>query len=210
MNNLLLLGAGSGSREVALLVSRINAAAATWTLLGYVDDDPDLVGTRVDGLPVFAADHDHGTAALHVASGLQDPATRERMLTAFERRGATLATLIAPDVILPPDFHAEPGCVVMPGVIVSFDVQLGRGTLVMWGVALGHHLRVGAHTTILTRALIAGGCRIGARATIGAGAIVNVKTTIGDDALVGVGTTVLDNYPSGKRAIAVPRIVNLP
>lgn len=210
MKELLLLGAGSGSREVALLVQRINAAGGDWVLRGFVDEDTRLVGTQVDGVPVFGLDHPHGDVELHVASGIMNSEARERLLARFAQRGARLATLVAPDVVLPADFRAEEGCVIMPGTIVSFDVQLGRGTLVMWGAALGHHLRVGAFTTILTRALIAGGCSIGARATIGAGAVLNVQTHIGDDALVGVGTTVLANFPAGKRAIAMPRIVTLP
>ena len=210
MKKLLLVGAGSGSREILLLVERINQRAPEWDVLGFVDDDASLVGTEVDGYPVFAADHPHGNAEVFGVSGVQEPATRERLLaTHVEGRGYSLATLIGPDVVLPRDFATGPGTVIMPGATISFDVQLGKGVLVLWNVTLGHHLRVGEYATILTGALIAGACSIGARSTIGAGAVLNVKVNVGARALVGVGTTIHNNVPDGKRVVAVPRLLNM-
>ena len=210
MKKLLLVGAGSGSREILLLVERINQRAPEWEVLGLVDDDPKLVGTEVDGYPVFATDHPHQGDEIYGASGVQEPATRERLLaTHVEGRGYSLPTLIGPDVLLPRDFAAGPGTVIMPGATISFDVQLGKGVLVLWNATLGHHLRVGQYSTILTGALIAGGCSIGARSTIGAGAVLNVNVTVGENALVGVGTTVLNNVPDGKRVVAMPRLMNM-
>lgn len=211
MKPLLLVGAGSGSREVLLLVHRMNAHRPQWRVLGFVDDDAALVGTNVDGYPVFAADHPHNQDGIHAACGILDPATRERLLASHvEARGYSLATLIAPDVVLPPDFSAAPGTVIMPSVTVSFEVQLGKGVFVLWGATLGHHLRVGQFGTILSGALIAGGCDVGHHSIIGAGAVVNVGVSIGSNALVGVGTTILASVPDGSRVVSMPRLVTLP
>ena len=211
MKQLVLVGAGSGSREILLLVDRINARTPTWEVLGFVDDDPKLAGTEVDGYPVYGPDHEFAGDAIHGACGVLQPALRERLLERHvERRGYALATLIAPDVALPRDFAAGPGTVIMPGAMVSFDVQLGKGVFVLWNAVLGHHLRVGQFSTILTGALIAGACTVGQRATIGAGAVLNVKVNVGENALVGVGTTVLTDVPDGKHVVAMPRLVNLP
>lgn len=210
MKKLLLAGAGSGSREILLLVERINDRAPEWEVLGFVDEDPTLVGTEVDGYPVFSADHPHGDGPIFGASGVQEPTTRERLLaTHIEARGYSLATLIAPDVVLPRDFAAGPGTVILPGAVISFDVQIGKGVLVLWNATLGHHLRVGQYATLLTGVLIAGGCQVGSRSTIGAGAILNVRVSVGENALVGVGTTVLNDVGDGQRIVTVPRIMNV-
>ncbi len=207
MKRLLLIGAGSGSREILLLVQRINAQAPRWELIGFVDEDPAKIGQEIDGLPVFGPGHEF-SGEVYGVSGVMDPRARERLLAEHvEARGHTLATLVAPDVILPPDFAAGDGTVIMPGVVVSFDVQVGKGVLAWWGAALGHHLRAGQFATILTHALIAGHCRVGPRALIGARATLNVGVTVGADAMIGVGSTLIQNVADGKRIMALPRIV---
>jgi len=210
MKKLFLIGAGSGSREILMLVERINMRSSEWDVQGFIDDDPALVGTMVDGLPVLGPDNHFKGAGYHGVCGVQKPATREMLVQKYiEARGCQLPTLIAPDIMLPKDFAAGPGTVIMPGATISFDVQLGKGVLVMWNSTLGHHLRVGPYATILTGALIAGGCAIGARSTIGAGAVLNIKVRVGADALVGVGTTVIDHVADGARVVAIPRIIHL-
>ena len=42
---------------------------------------------------------------------------------------------------------------------------------------------------------------------IGASATLNVNVTVGEDSLVGVGTTVIKHVGSGKRVIAMPRLI---
>ena len=210
MKTLFIVGAGSGSREILLLVHRINQAAPQWDVAGFVDEDPKLVGTEVDGVKVYGKDHPFRGPGYHGVCGVQEPTSRARLLATYvEERGCGLPTLIAPDAVLPRDFVAGPGTVIMPGATISFDVQLGKGVLVLWRATLGHHLRVGDYSTILTGALIAGLCAIGSRSTIGAGAVLNIKVKVGDDALVGVGTTVLKNVPDGQRVVGMPRLITM-
>lgn len=210
MKKLLLAGAGSGSREILMMVERINQSRPEWEVLGFIDEDPKVIGTEVDGYPVFGPKHDHLGDDIYGVSGVLDPPTRRRLLEELvERRGYALATIVAPDVVVPRDFAAGAGTVLMPGVTISFDVQLGKGVLVLWSAILGHHLRVGEYSTILTRALIAGGCKVGAKTTIGAGATLNVKVTVGENALIGVGTTVIQDVDDGKHVVALPRLVDI-
>ncbi len=52
-NHLIIIGAGGLGREVAWLVERINHQSPTWNLLGFVDDNPNLHHTIVNGHPVL-------------------------------------------------------------------------------------------------------------------------------------------------------------
>lgn len=210
MKELFLVGAGSGSREILLLIDRINQKSPEWNVLGFIDEDPRLVGTEIDGVPVFGPDNEFRGPHFYGTSGVQEPAVRQRLLENYvEARGCLLATLLAPDLVIPRDFATGPGTVIMPGVTVSFDVQLGKGVLVLWNATLGHELRVGPYSTILTCALITGGCKIGSRATIGAGAILNIRARVGDDALVGVGTAIFSDVADRRRVVAFPQLMNL-
>lgn len=206
MKELYLFGAGSGTREVLLLIERINAIKPEWDVIGFVDEDPELVGSEVDELPVISPDDIKTGKETYGVCGIMDPAVRQRLIEEhIEGRGLQLPTIIAPDVIVPRDFAAGPGTIVMPSVTVSFDVQLGKGVLVLWGVALGHHLRAGEYATMLSFASITGGCSVGARATIGAAATLNNNVTIGEDAFVGIGSTILRNVSDRKQVVSLPR-----
>ena len=206
MKKLYLYGAGSGSREVLLLIQRINAVSPEWEVMGFVDEDPAIVGTYVDDLKVFGPDDVPSTKNTYGICGIMDPYVRQRMIEQhIEGRDLQLPTVIAPDVIVPGDFAAGPGTIIMPTTTISFDVQLGKGVFALWGSVLGHHLRAGEYATILSFASITGECRIGARSTIGAGAILNNKVTVGADAFVGIGSTVLRDVGDHKQVVSLPR-----
>ena len=206
MNKLYLYGAGSGSREVLLMIERLNAAGPAWEVKGFVDEDPEKIGTSVDDLPVVGPDDVPVTDDTYGACGIMDPYVRQRMVEQhIEGRGIKLPTIIAPDVVVPRDFAAGPGCIIMPSVTISFDVQIGKGVFALWGSVLGHHLRCGEYATILSFASITGECKVGARSTIGAGAILNNRVTIGSDSFVGIGSTVLRDVGDHKQVVSLPR-----
>ena len=64
---LLLVGAGGLARESLELIRAVNRAAPTWSVLGLLDDDPELHGRRIHGIPVLGPAetvHEHPDAAL--------------------------------------------------------------------------------------------------------------------------------------------------
>ncbi len=206
MKKIYLFGAGSGSREILLMLKRINAIEPEWEILGFIDEDERLTGSEVDDLPVFSPESIEISSDTFGVCGIMDSTVRQRIIEQhIEGRGLRLPTIIAPDVVVPEDFVAGPGTIIMPSVTISFDVQLGKGVFVLWGVSLGHHLRMGEYATVLSFASITGGCKVGARTTIGARATLNVNVTVGADSLVGIGTTILSNVSDKKRVVSLPR-----
>ncbi len=206
MKKLLLYPSRSGSREVLLAIEQMNNIKPTWEILGFIDENPENVGTIVDGYPVYGTDHKEKARDVYGICGYMDPKVRQRIIEQhIEGKGLSLATIIHPTVNLPRDFEAGPGTIIMPHVTISFDVKLGKGVFVLWNSLLGHHLRAGDYATILSSANITGGCSIGNRTIIGAGATLNQDISIGNDCLIGIGTTVLTNVGDNKSVIALPR-----
>lgn len=206
MDKLLLYTAGSGSREALLAIKQLNEYKQTWKILGFVDKDPKIIGTELDGYPVFGPDHKEHAKDVYGICCILNPKIRKRLIEEdIEGQGLRLATIIHPSVRIPDDFEVGPGSVIMPSVQVSFDVKLGKGVFVLWNALLGHNLRAGDYTTILSSASITGGCTIGENSIIGAGATLNVNVSIGKDSIVGIGTTVLRNVGDNKSVVALPR-----
>ena len=51
--DLLIVGSGGLGREAVAAVRAINSVQPTFTLRGYLDDNPERAGTEVDGLEVL-------------------------------------------------------------------------------------------------------------------------------------------------------------
>lgn len=49
MKDIVIIGAGGFGREVAWLIDDINKNEPTWNLLGYVDDNSQLIDTSING-----------------------------------------------------------------------------------------------------------------------------------------------------------------
>ena len=55
MEDLIIVGAGGTSRDIAWAVEDINESARRWNLLGFLDDDPAKAGMLVNGYPVLGS-----------------------------------------------------------------------------------------------------------------------------------------------------------
>ena len=206
MKKLLIYTAGSGSREVLLAVRQLNEFEPTWDILGFVDRDPNIIGKEVDGYPVYGPEHKEIANDVFVFCGIMNPRIRQRLVEEqIEGKGLALASIIHPSVVIPKDFEAGPGTIIMAHVFVSFNVKLGKCVMVLPGVILGHDLLGHDYATVLPSTTINGMCIIGERALICSGVTLNVGTSVGSDSVIGIGTTVLTDVGDNKRIVALPR-----
>ena len=53
MNKLVIIGASGFGREVAWLVERINAVSHIWDLIGFIDDNKEIIGQDINGYKVL-------------------------------------------------------------------------------------------------------------------------------------------------------------
>lgn len=205
MKKILLYGAGSGSREILLMIQEINKIEPIWEVLGFVDEDPKFQGKEVDGYPVYGKDHKEIAKDVYGVCGILDSNVRRRIFDELiEGKGLSLATIISPSSSVPKDFEVGPGTIIMPSVTISFDVKLGKGVLVLWKALLGHHLRVGDYSNILSSACIGGGCSLGSGTIIGANATL-INLSLGNNCVVGAGTTVFESFGDNKSIVNLPR-----
>jgi sugar O-acyltransferase (sialic acid O-acetyltransferase NeuD family) len=205
---LLLVGGGGFARETVELVRAVNAQAPAWRILGLLDDDPGLHGTRIHGLEVLGpcdAVHDHPEAL--VAACVASPAEPTRRLSLVDRLGLALdryATLVHPAAVIPRSASVGPGAVLHAGTILTADVRLGSHVAAMPSVILTHDADVGDGVTFGAAANVAGGVTIEPGAYIGAGALLRENLVVGAGALVGMGAVVTRSVPAGEVWAGVP------
>ncbi|WP_328414057.1 acetyltransferase [Micromonospora sp. NBC_00389] len=197
--DLVIAGAGGIARETAATVAAINAAAPTWRLRGFLDDDPALHGVIRAGLPVLGpleaiADLPDAAVVVCIANA-RNPGVREQVVQRLGLPPARYATVVHPSAEVPANCTVGPGSVLLAQVVLTADVTVGAHVAIMPQTVLTHDDVVSEHATIASGVRISGSVRIGRGAYLGAGALIRESLTVGANSVIGMGSVVLRDVP---------------
>lgn len=202
LRRLLIVGAGGFARETAAAVAAINGVRPTWSLLGFLDDDPLRHGELIGGIAVLgpsSAVEEHGEAAVVICTGRPDNYTsRERIARRLGLDDQRYATIVHPAAAVGEGCAIGVGSVLLAQVALTVDVTVGRHVAVMPHVVLTHDVRVEDWVTLASGVRAGGGCHVRSGAYIGAGACLREGTTVGERALIGMGSIVTRDVPPGR------------
>jgi sugar O-acyltransferase (sialic acid O-acetyltransferase NeuD family) len=193
---LFIFGSGAQGR----VVRDILAAQYPQAMLYFVDDNPALNGSVINGSEVIT------TVAMftmephpevHIALG--NPHTREKIWDRLQQAGAEhFISAIHPSAVVAPTATIGDGCMVGIGAIVNSNAQIARGCIINTGAVVEHDTQIAAFACVSPRAMIGGRVTIGAKAFVASGAIVLARLTIGRSAVVGMGAVLLKDVPDEK------------
>lgn len=205
MRKLFIYGSGGFAREVAWL-----AEEAGFEIMGFIDDNPDKIGSLINGIEVFSLEEARfyvSEASLVIAVG--SPQTREKLYFKASSVGFSFATLVHPRVEKSKFIEMGEGTVIAAGSILTTNISLGKHVQINLDCTIGHDVVMEDFATLAPGVHVSGWVRIGKRAYIGTGAvIINGKEgepiVIGDDATVGAGAVVTREVPPGTTVVGVP------
>lgn len=179
--------------------------------VGFLDDDPDLVGATILQLPVLGAiaqldyfDHD----AVIVGIGEND--TRKRIFDYVRGRGKRIVNAVHPSAVLAPELRLGEGVVICAGVVVNTGSVIGDNVILNTGSTIDHHNDIESHSHVAPGVHLGGNVRICQGALVGIGAAVIPGRTVGADTVVGGGAIVTQDIPPGSTAVGVPARVIQP
>ena len=195
--DLLVIGVGGNSRDIAEAVEAINTVQETWNLLGFLDDNAKLVGSNVDGYRVL------GTIAsiaafpqAHVVIGVANDRklfVRREIESRLGIDRKRFATLIHPTAQVSKRARIGCGTVILQFSFVSSQVSIGDHVIINQSVVIAHDSKIGSYVSMAPSLSIMGGVRVGEGVYIGTGARLYPGIEIGSGALVGVGAVVLSS-----------------
>lgn len=208
MRPLLIVGAGGLGRETLAAARATNEVAPTWEVVGFLDDDPTLQGTLIDGAPVVGptshvADR-LDTAAVVTIGNPGDFTGRRRIVAELDLRPHRWATVIHPAAVVARGTRVGHGTIILAGAVTTSPIHIGAHVVVMPTVVLTHDDTVADYATLASGARLAGGVAVGEGAYVGAGALVRERRTIGAWSLVGMGAAVTTDVPPGEVWAGVP------
>jgi sugar O-acyltransferase (sialic acid O-acetyltransferase NeuD family) len=205
---LVVIGSGGFGRETVEVVRAVNAERSTWDLLGFLDDDPALLGTEIDGAMVVGAIDDapsFRSARFVVCTGHPgNYFTRKKIVQRLGLPAARYATIVHPTAALSTTTLLGPGSVLLANVVATSAVQIGSHVAVMPGAVFTHDDIVEDYVTVGAGVRLAGRVHVEEGAYLGSGALVREDRTIGPWALVGMGAVITKDVPGGEVWTGVP------
>jgi sugar O-acyltransferase (sialic acid O-acetyltransferase NeuD family) len=203
--SLVIIGSGGLGRETA------NAArdgGFAGDVLGFLDDNPDLAGATVAGLPVLgpiATLARFPESEVVVATGRPDNFTsRASIVRDLRLPSSRYATVVHPGAALAGDTSVGCGSVVLAGVVATAGVRIGAHVAVMPHAVLTHEVRVADFATLASGVALAGGVRVGMGAYLGAGTMLRQGLGVGEWAMTGMGSLVLEDVPDRRQWFGAP------
>jgi sugar O-acyltransferase (sialic acid O-acetyltransferase NeuD family) len=202
---LVIVGAGQTGRLVGEFLRRQPAL----TCVGYVDDDPSLLGKTlyghvvlggVDALPRLRAE---GVDAALVVLG--NMAARMRLFRRVEDLGFTVASIVDPSVNACSDLVLGRGAVVSLGTNILTNVRIGPYAQIGTGITIGHDVTIGINCVIGGNTVIGASTEIGDHFVAGTGVVISAgPKRIGHNVLLCAGAVVFKDVPDHAVVIGNP------
>lgn len=181
----IVLGAGGHAKVLidALLASSV-------IIVGIVDPNPALAGTKILGVPVLGGDDvvdEIPPSQVQLVNGLGSvglPANRQQLFARFKEMGYSFATVVHPSAVVASDVVLGEGPQVMAGAVIQPGSKIGLNSIINTRASVDHDCIIGDHVHIAPGVTLSGGVSVGACSHIGTGATVIQGISIGNGCLV--------------------------
>ena len=200
-----ILGAGGHGR----VVLDILLADGRHQVAGFLDNNTDIHGRRVDGIPVHGALDDLARLAREheingVVVAIGDNGVRRGLAREVDAAGLELISAVHPSATLAHNATLGRNVVVAAGVVVCAHCQIGDSVILNTGCIVDHQTMIGEGSHICPGVRIAGRVKVESGTFIGVGATVIPKVTLGCESIIGAGTVVIEDVPALATVVGVP------
>lgn len=207
MKKLVLYGAGGLGREVAFLVERINRAAPTYDLLGFVvGTEYYQEGAMVNGYPIIGDEQwllEHKLEVVCTCA-IGEPRPREAVQSRLMAQGVAFETLISPDVEVHASNRIGRGVILSRGVHMTVNITIGDGVFINGYTGIGHDVVIDDYACVMGDCALTGHVHIGKRVFMGGKAYIVPNISVGDDAVIAAGSVVFRKVKAGIHVIGNP------
>jgi sugar O-acyltransferase (sialic acid O-acetyltransferase NeuD family) len=195
---ILIYGAGGHAKSVMEIVMQNNLHS----IVGIVDDDKDLVGKKVLGIPVLGTRAVLPTLksqgvklAANGVGGIIEYTGRMRIFEFLESFGFSFPVMIHPRATVETSAKIGEGVQVFANAYVGADTILESRCMINTNSVVSHDCEIGSFTHIAPGAMLAGHVHVGEQTLVGMGVTTTIGLKIGSQVRIGNGAIILANIP---------------
>lgn len=201
----LILGCGGHGRVVLDILNN----AGTNEVVGFVDSNPDMVGRRIDGIPVLGQPDELQTIrdqynVDHAVVAVGDNGARRALADHLDGLGFALINAVHPSANVARNASLGRNIVVAAGALVCAHCQIGDSVILNTGCIVDHESLIGTATHVCPGARLAGRVTIESGAFVGIGATIIQSIRVGYEAKVGAGAVVVRDVAPMSTVVGVP------
>ncbi|HZO90309.1 MAG TPA: hypothetical protein VFB38_18430 [Chthonomonadaceae bacterium] len=196
--DLLILGAGVHSAEMAEIAERINRVEPTWNLLGFLSPDAAQQGTLRNGYPVLGPPE--ALAAYPSAYLVPDNEWPRALPVPYER----LVSLIDPSVFVSRTARIGRGCVIYPHSYIGLNARIGDYAFCLSGCVINHDDVLEDRVVLASGVSLAGSVHVEADCYLGQACTIRQYVRIGRGSLIGMGAVVVKDVAPNSVIVGNP------
>ena len=205
MAGVLVLGAGGHAQVVGDILIQAFSKEGEHELIGFLDDDPALIGLEILRKPVLGTlSQINEFAHDDIIIGIGGNKMRSLIFEKHKAQGEHFINAVHPDAVLASNVKLGEGIVICAGVVVNTGTVIGDNVILNTGCTVDHHNNIGNHAHIAPGVHLGGEVTIGDGALVGIGAIVMPQRRVGSWSVVGASALAHRNVPSHVSALGIP------
>jgi sugar O-acyltransferase (sialic acid O-acetyltransferase NeuD family) len=198
MKEVVLCGAGGQAKVVLSLLKTLG-----YTVPYILDDDPERVGSSIDGIPIRGAlSLLPDCADIWAFLAIEDNQEREAAAERF--KNVNWVTLVHPATGVDPSARLGAGTCVAAGAVVNAEAVLGNHVIVGTGASVGHDCIVEDFVQVESGARLGGMVHLGRGVRCGVGSAVIPDCSVGAWATLGPRAVAVKPVPAGETWVGVP------
>lgn len=208
MKDIVIYGAGGFGREIACLLRLINEKNPEWNLIGFLDDNESLWGSKNEYGPVLGgADWLNAQQKpIAVAISVGSPAAVESIANKITNPLVEYPNLYAPSVTFldKESLKIGKGNIFCTNCFVSCNVTVGDFNLFNGYIPIGHDAEIGNYNVVMPSCNISGGVKIGNTNFLGVQSVVLQYIKIGNNTRIGANSVIMRKTKDGFLYIGNP------
>jgi sugar O-acyltransferase (sialic acid O-acetyltransferase NeuD family) len=206
MKKILIIGAGGHAQVVAdILICSAKLFPEPASPIGYLDDNPKIVGQYYLGIPVLGSlKHLSTIGHDHVVVAIGNNQRRKQIYDQLVSANENLLTVIHPSAIIAPSATIGIGTMICAGAIINPCSTIGNNVIINTGSTIDHHNHIADHVHIAPGVNLGGTVTIEEGAFIGIGASIIPQQHIGAWSTIGAGATIITNVEPNTTYVGTP------
>ena len=207
----LIIGAGQHGRVVAHLLKTSKRTNKKYSVIGFLDDNSDLIKTKVDGIPVLGKVSQLETIGKKYKTkiGLMGISNRhiqmrEKYFNKLLNSKFKSINVIHDSAIVDKQSKIGIGNVINPICVVKAFAKIGNNCVIYTSSVIEHEDIIGDNVFIGPGVLLTADVKVGNNTFLGVGSRIIPHITVGENVTIGAGSVVIRDVGDNEKVAGIP------